>query len=59
MDYRKAACLYHPNQAITNFCRDSSRNSIQKTVSCLCARVVLVTILNITSKIKPNPLTLI
>lgn len=59
MDYRKATCLYHPNQTITNFCRDSILSSIEEIALCPCAQAASVIILSITNKIKPNLPTLI
>lgn len=37
MSHLKAYCLYHNDQAITNFCKDSTPPITQKTALCRCA----------------------
>lgn len=36
MSHLKAYCLYHSDQAITNFCKDSTPLPTQRTASCRC-----------------------
>ena len=54
MEVRKVKCLYHPNEVITNFCRDSILPSIKKIVLCLFVPVVLAIILLLMNKSNLN-----
>lgn len=40
VEYKKIFCAYHSTEFLTNFCTDSNKKSIKRSVSCLCAQLV-------------------
>lgn len=54
MSHLKAYCLYHNDQAITNFCKDSTPPLTQKTALCRCAPLAFANTPNIIKISKPN-----
>lgn len=54
MSHLKAYCLYHNDQAITNFCKDSTPSLTQKTALCRCAPLAFANTPNTIKISKPN-----